>query len=377
MASKLVLLPQAALSNTCRQRNFFCLQICAGNLPHSFSTIHSDFGFRSRPSSVKLSPTTPASPVCGRGSGFCKHKEKPKTLQRFPSPARHILEHHYCQQSTHSVVVQCSRNSSDSPTPLKSIEKSSSLSSWTEGMAVMTSFTSISKSTKLRLMVAWIVLWGALLRVCAAAPDVPTLIAKCMSGAGAVALVWLGMVFAISMMEAWVKFTAPLLTKAVGVDVGRTVFGALQAVELVHCGALLALSYLAGEALKSEASLLKAGVTNRATAMAATLHDPLAPLPTADFLYKVSGILLAIVLVQSLYLGPALDQLAQSIISTAPADDIPVSRLEARDKIGGLMRKQATEKPTGPHHKVYGLLEFVKFICLGLVGAWGLGFIIL
>ena len=52
------------------------------------------------------------------------------------------------------------------------------------------------------------------------------------SGLAAVCLVWAGMVLSISFLEAWVKFTAPSLTLAVGLDVGRHVFGALNLVEI-------------------------------------------------------------------------------------------------------------------------------------------------
>ncbi len=50
---------------------------------------------------------------------------------------------------------------------------------------------------------------------------------------GALAFVWAGLVVGISFLEAPVKFTAPSLTLAVGLDVGRHVFGALNRVELV------------------------------------------------------------------------------------------------------------------------------------------------
>jgi hypothetical protein len=46
-----------------------------------------------------------------------------------------------------------------------------------------------------------------------------------------ITLVWLGMIVGISFLESWVKFQAPTLTKAVGVDVGRTVFGAFHKVQ--------------------------------------------------------------------------------------------------------------------------------------------------
>lgn len=55
-------------------------------------------------------------------------------------------------------------------------------------------------------------------------------------GAGltvAVVLVWLGMVVAISFIEAPLKFTAPGVTLAIGLGIGRKVFRALNTVEAV------------------------------------------------------------------------------------------------------------------------------------------------
>ncbi|UCF92417.1 MAG: DUF4149 domain-containing protein [Desulfobacterales bacterium] len=46
------------------------------------------------------------------------------------------------------------------------------------------------------------------------------------------ALIWLGMVLGISFLEAPVKFRAPTLTRSVGLDVGRHVFGFFNKVEI-------------------------------------------------------------------------------------------------------------------------------------------------
>ncbi len=51
--------------------------------------------------------------------------------------------------------------------------------------------------------------------------------------ATAVTFVWLGMVLAISFLEAPLKFRAPGVTIPLGLGVGRLVFRALNAVELV------------------------------------------------------------------------------------------------------------------------------------------------
>jgi len=53
------------------------------------------------------------------------------------------------------------------------------------------------------------------------------------STAAAVTFVWLGMVLAISFLEAPLKFRAPGVTLAIGVGIGRLVFRALNAVEAV------------------------------------------------------------------------------------------------------------------------------------------------
>lgn len=44
---------------------------------------------------------------------------------------------------------------------------------------------------------------------------------------------WIGFLGAISFMEAWLKFQAPLVTLPIGLSIGKLVFGALNKVELV------------------------------------------------------------------------------------------------------------------------------------------------
>ncbi|MEU8467397.1 hypothetical protein AB0F30_05645 [Streptomyces sp. NPDC029006] len=58
--------------------------------------------------------------------------------------------------------------------------------------------------------------------------------------ASAVTFVWLGMVLAISFLEAPLKFRAPGVTIPVGLGIGRLVFRALNAVEAVLAVAVLA-----------------------------------------------------------------------------------------------------------------------------------------
>ena len=56
----------------------------------------------------------------------------------------------------------------------------------------------------------------------------------------AVVFVWLGMVLAISFLEAPLKFRAPNVTLAIGLGIGRVVFRALNAVEVVFAIVIVA-----------------------------------------------------------------------------------------------------------------------------------------
>lgn len=57
--------------------------------------------------------------------------------------------------------------------------------------------------------------------------------------ASAATLIWLGMVLAISFLEAPLKFTAPGVTLPIGLAIGRKVFRALNAVETVLAAVLV------------------------------------------------------------------------------------------------------------------------------------------
>lgn len=56
----------------------------------------------------------------------------------------------------------------------------------------------------------------------------------------AVVFVWLGMVLAISFLEAPLKFRAPNVTLPIGLGIGRVVFRALNAVEVVFAVVIVA-----------------------------------------------------------------------------------------------------------------------------------------
>jgi hypothetical protein len=73
-----------------------------------------------------------------------------------------------------------------------------------------------------------------------------------------ISFIWFGFVAAISFMEAPVKFTAPSLTLAVGLDVGRHVFGVLNKIEIVF--ALAGLFLLVKGGFPSRITYLMAGL---------------------------------------------------------------------------------------------------------------------
>lgn len=75
--------------------------------------------------------------------------------------------------------------------------------------------------------------------------------------AAAVCFVWLGMVLAISFLEAPLKFRAPGVTVPLGLGIGRLVFRALNAVELV-LAVTLVVCLVVGDVARS--AMLASGV---------------------------------------------------------------------------------------------------------------------
>ncbi|KAL3669935.1 hypothetical protein V7S43_005309 [Phytophthora oleae] len=65
------------------------------------------------------------------------------------------------------------------------------------------------------------------------------------AAASFLSLVWLGFVLAISCTESWVKFRAPFLPRHLALDLGRTMFAALNSVEIGLCVGLWLLHYVA------------------------------------------------------------------------------------------------------------------------------------
>ncbi|MGW7380661.1 hypothetical protein [Streptomyces sp. NPDC054794] len=81
--------------------------------------------------------------------------------------------------------------------------------------------------------------------------------------AGAVTFVWLGMVLAISFVEAPLKFRAPGVTIPLGLGIGRLVFRALNLIEVVLCVAVIVAVVASG------ASAVAAGATSAAAVLLA------------------------------------------------------------------------------------------------------------
>lgn len=54
-----------------------------------------------------------------------------------------------------------------------------------------------------------------------------------------VTYIWIGCVFAISFLEAWIKFQAPGITLALGLGIGKLVFNALNKIEWVFIASIV------------------------------------------------------------------------------------------------------------------------------------------
>lgn len=74
----------------------------------------------------------------------------------------------------------------------------------------------------------------------------------------AVTFVWLGMVLAISFLEAPLKFRAPGVTVAIGLAIGRLVFRALNTVEVMFAVVVLAAAAMAAPEPGALAALVTA-----------------------------------------------------------------------------------------------------------------------
>jgi len=124
--------------------------------------------------------------------------------------------------------------------------------------------------------------------------------------------VWAGMVFGISFLEAPLKFTAPQITVALGLGIGRIVFAALNKDEL----ALATLALLSAFYLR-------------------------VPAQVGAGLLILSSILLA----QTFWLLPALDVRATAVLA-------------------------GRTRPPSSLHLLYIVVEIIKLIFLLLMGSW-------
>jgi hypothetical protein len=130
----------------------------------------------------------------------------------------------------------------------------------------------------------------------------------------AICLLWAGMVLGISVLEAPVKFQAPSLTRAVGLDVGRVVFSAFNKVEIVWS----ALSFLILFAAK-----------------------PFQNMPR--FVKVLLPLIWLIVLAQSVFLLPMLVERSLLVVQHG----VPIDKL-----------------PPSPVHGLYSSTELIKLLSL-------------
>ncbi|WP_067888245.1 hypothetical protein [Nocardia vaccinii] len=121
----------------------------------------------------------------------------------------------------------------------------------------------------------------------------------------AILFVWLGMVLAISFLEAPLKFRAPQVTLPIGLGIGRMVFRALNTIEVVFAvvivvallfapyggvsvAAVIAVLMLAGQLL-----FVRPGLTRRSDAVLAGAD---APRSNAHYAYVALEVIKAIAL---------------------------------------------------------------------------------
>ena len=126
-----------------------------------------------------------------------------------------------------------------------------------------------------------------------------------------VPFVWLGLVAGLSFLEAPLKFTAPGITLELGLGIGRLVFFWLNKIELALAAVFFVSLFLA--------------------------------MPKSVLVKASAAALLVILLLQTLWLLPALDARAVAVIS-------------------------GTTSPGSSAHIVYIVLEVVKIILLPVIG---------
>ena len=151
-----------------------------------------------------------------------------------------------------------------------------------------------------------------------------------------VVILWMGFVLAISFTEAWVKFQAPFLPKHYGLDVGRTVFPVLNAVEVAFCFTLWLIQITAK----------------------ARLSSLIPPLVATTI----------ILLSQVVYMTPQLVLLGKYVIRDAfPAPDPKWNSHQESAYHNLTLEVNQTIRPSSKVHIVYVLQEFVKVILFGTI----------
>jgi len=135
--------------------------------------------------------------------------------------------------------------------------------------------------------------------------------------AAAIAFAWLGMVLAISFLEAPLKFRAPGITVPLGLGIGRLVFQALNAVEIVLATVVVC----------------------------AVAADPPGPAALAGV-----GVAVAVLTVQTLVVRPQLRRRSDAVLAAQTAPP------------GGMIERSRA-------HYAYAGLEVVKVAALLTAGA--------
>ena len=125
-----------------------------------------------------------------------------------------------------------------------------------------------------------------------------------------VCFIWFGMTAGVSLLATPVRFTAPLITRPVALDIGRVVFAALNKAELIALLILLIVVRLSGRARE---------------------------------LWMQCSALILILLAQSVWLLPQLSERSQQIIA-------------------------GIEPPASMLHGTYSILELLKLLLLLYLG---------
>ena len=127
----------------------------------------------------------------------------------------------------------------------------------------------------------------------------------------AIPFVWFGMIGAISFMEAPLKFQAPGITLALGLGIGRIIFQTLNVIEIVFA-LLLVLSLF--------------------------VHRP-----AGAFVKAAAAVIVTLLMLETLWLLPALDLRAEAVI-------------------------QGTAAPYSNMHFIYIAFDAIKFLLLFALG---------